>query len=150
MAQSDSINQFFDERYFPHQQSEKVDSKSAATGKMVGSMGEPYSPFSSSSSIKIDPKDIEDHQDSTMTSKKMANNLIELEEDSRMDSFQLSQESRGSKTGKSKVTPPKSIRGEVGNGKVKLIQKKKKDERKNVCNNCFKFIVKEFLSPKYR
>jgi hypothetical protein len=74
---------------------------------MVASMSEPYSPFSCSSSIKIDPKDIEDHQESTLTSKKMAGSLIQSDEDSGIDSFQLSQKPGSNTTRKRKGTPAK-------------------------------------------
>ena len=33
---------------------------------------------------------------------------------------------------------------------AQMIHKKKNDERKNVPNSCFKFIMKEFISPDFR
>ena len=109
---------------------------------MVEECKESPNSFSAESISKIDLIQHEDDHYSTMTSKKDA--LIEVvsDDDSERSSFQLSTKTKGSKN--------LSIPAAVVPKQKKIIQKKKKDERKNVPNNCFKFIVKEFTSPKYR
>lgn len=115
---------------------------------MVEECKESPNSFSSESISKIDLIQHENDHDSTMTSKKDA--LIEVVSDDDSDersSFQPSIKSKGSST-KAKKNP--SNPAAFVPKQKKVIHKKKKDQRKNVPNNCFKFIVKEFTSPKYR
>ena len=146
IAQDDRVDHYLDERHFPRH-IEKVDIRSVDTGKMVEECEESPNSFSVESISKIDLIQHEDDHYSKMTSKKDA--LIEVvsDDDSERSSFQPSIKSRGSSK-KAKKDPSSPV-GVVPKQK-KIIQKRKKDERKNVPNNCFKFIVKEFTSPKYR
>ena len=146
MAQDDRIDHYFNEKHFPKQM-EKVDIRSVDTGRMVEERNETPNNFSSELICKIDLIQHENDHDSTMTSKKDA--LIEVVSDDDSDersSFQPSIKSKGSST-KEKKNPSRPAA--IVPKQKKVIQKKKKDERKNVCNHCFKFIVKEFTSPKY-
>jgi hypothetical protein len=145
MVQDDRVDHFFDEGHFP-QPIEKVDIRSVDTGKMVEECKESPNSFSAESISKIDLIQHEDDHYSTMTSKKDA--LIEVVsiDDSERSSFQPSIRSKGSS--KKAKKNPSSPAGVVP--KQKKVIQKKKDERKNACHNCFRFIVKEFTSPKYR
>ena len=145
MVKYDEIEHLLDDKHFPLKM-KKADIRSADTGRMVDECKESPNSFSVESISKIDLIQHEDDHYSTMTSKKEA--LIEVISDdaSERSSFQPSIKSKGSS--KKAEKNPSSVTAVVPKQK-KDIEKKKKDERKNVCHNCFKFIVKEFLSPKY-
>ncbi len=146
MAQDDRIDHYFYEKHFPKPM-EKVDIQSVDTGRMVDECKKSPNNFSSELICKIDLIQHENDHDSTMTSKKDAPMEVVSDDDSdERSSFQPSIKSKGSST-KAKKNPSNPA-GFVPKQK-KAIHKKKKDERKNVCNHSFKFIVKEFTSPKY-
>jgi hypothetical protein len=145
IAQDDRIDHYSDERHFPRH-IEKVDIRSVDTGKMVDECKKSPNNFSSELICKIDLIQHENDHDSTMTSKKDAPMEDVSDDESERSSFQPSIKSKGSST-KAKKNP--SNPAAFVPKQKKVIHKKKKDQRKNVPNNCFKFIVKEFISPKY-